>query len=90
MTRNQKIIFVLLISLVMIFNPLYGAVAKASILSFSCIPYQSPDYVNGLKIYRPSPPRPFWTGWRYEGNCRKNCKVDRWSGHVYCCKRVCR
>ena len=90
MARNQKIIFVLLISLFMLFNTLYCAVAKAGIFSSSCIAYHSPDYVYGHTIYRPSPPRPFWTGWKYEGNCRENCKIDRWSGHIYCCKRVCR
>jgi hypothetical protein len=90
MARNQKIIWGLLISLLMLFNTLYCATAKAGILSSPCVAYHPSNYVFGPIIYRASPPRPFWTGWRYEGNCRKNCKVDRWSGRVYCCKRVCK
>lgn len=90
MALNQKIMFVLLIFTFMLFTSLYSAVARAGIFSPVCLTHQSPDYIHQFKIYRPSPPRPFWTGWRYQGNCRKNCKVDRWSGHIYCCKQICR
>lgn len=89
MARNQnKIVFVLLIS----FNTLYGVIASATTTALPplCLTWQTADYVYQSRIYRPSPPRPIWTGWRHEGACRTNCKVDRWSGHVYCCKRVCR
>ena len=87
-TTNQNMMPVLVVSLLMLFN---CSTANAGTLGSSCTRYQPiAGYVVGTIIYQSSPPRPFWTGWRYEGNCRKNCKVDRWTGRVYRCKRVCR
>lgn len=99
--RSNKSLFVLLISSLILPGGFYSTVAKADSPTQSLagqqlayfVGYHSyPSYVYyGPPVYRYHYRKLYWTGWRYVGyGCRSRCLVDRWSGRVLRCKRVCR
>jgi hypothetical protein len=96
--KSYRALSILLFSVLMLLGGLYSSVAKANTpestpiagqqLAYFIGYHSAPGYVYyGPRHHR----RAYWTGWRYVGHgCRKNCLVDRWSGRVIRCNRVCR
>ena len=99
MNKSYSSFTLLILSFLLLIGSLYSTVAKANTpsqlssstqLAYFIGYHSSPGY-----HYAP-PPRAyhrnkfFWTGWRHVGHgCRKNCLIDRWSGRVIRCNRVC-
>ena len=83
---------------------LYSTVAKANATTTPLAGEQLAYYVGfhsspnaytpvyyGPQYYHHHQKKLYWSGWRSVGHgCRKNCLIDRWSGRVLRCNRVCR
>ncbi|WP_058535231.1 hypothetical protein [Legionella saoudiensis] len=98
-TKNSSALSILLFSFVLIIGGGLYNTAKAETLPASPLAGQQLAYFVGYHTNAPVyiGPRVHhhrsvrWTGWRYVGRgCRQNCLVDRWSGRVIRCNRVCR
>lgn len=98
--RSYKNISRLFLSLIILIGFFYSSIVQAD-TSPSQLPGQQLAYFIGYHsggYYEPPPyyyhrhhRSLFWTPWRYVGHgCRKSCLIDRWSGHVIRCRRICR
>lgn len=94
-TKSYNALPLLILSFLLLISSFYTTRVQANTPTNAQLAYfigyhSSPGY-----HYVP-PPRAyhrnkfFWTGWRHVGHgCRKNCLIDRWSGRVIRCNRVC-
>lgn len=100
-TKRYRAIPILIFSFLILAGGLYSTISKADTLSSPIAGEQlayfigyhsSPGYVYyGPQYYHHHQRKLYWTGWRHTGHgCRKNCLMDRWSGRVVRCNRLCR
>ncbi|CAM2838113.1 Uncharacterised protein [Legionella steigerwaltii] len=98
--RSYKTISHLLLPFIIFIGFFYSSLVKADTLPAQP-PGQQLAYFIGFHsggYYEPPPyyfhrhhRNLFWTPWRYVGHgCRKSCLIDRWSGQVLRCRRICR
>ncbi len=100
--RNYRAIPILVLSILLLAGSSYFAVAKAEAnstplagqqLAYFIGYHYAPGYANGPHYYHyhhAVPRAVYWTRWRYVGHgCNRHCLVDRYTGRVVRCERVC-
>lgn len=97
--RSKRTVPLLFVSFLILIGGLYSTVTQASTLptgqqlayfvGYHYAPGQS--HIGPNRHYHHQPRQPYWTGWRHTSpRCQKRCLVDRRTGHIIRCTRVCR